>query len=76
MIESPLDQEIVEESQREGATEAKREAILEFLVTRFGLMAKALEVELKAFEFDRLGDLIKFAAKCRSPASVRKQLRS
>jgi hypothetical protein len=33
-----------------------------------------LEVELKAVDFDRLRDLVKFAAKCRSLASFRKHL--
>jgi hypothetical protein len=76
MIESPLYQEVVEEAKREGETKAKREAILDFLVGRFGPPAKDLEVELAAVEFDRLSDLIKFAAKCRNLASFRKRLLS
>jgi hypothetical protein len=76
MIESPVYQEITEEAERKGATEAKREAILDFLETRFGPAAKALEVELKAVELDRLSDLVKLAAKCRSLASFRKRLLS
>ena len=59
MIESPLYQEVVEEAERKGETKAKREAILDFLVSRFGPPAKELEVELKAVEFDRLSDLVK-----------------
>jgi len=76
MIQSPLYQEIVAESELKGATEAKREALLDFLVGRFGPAAEALEVELKAVEFERLRDLIKFAAKCRNLASFRKRLLS
>jgi hypothetical protein len=76
MIESPLYQEVVEESRREGAIEAKREAILDFLVGRFGPTAKALEVELNAVELDRLDDLVKFVAKCRNLAAFRKRLLS
>jgi hypothetical protein len=76
MIHSPLYQEVVEEAERKGKTEAKREAILDFLVGRFGLPAKELEVELAAVEFDRLSDLVKFAAKCRNLASFRKRLLS
>ena len=74
MIESPLYQEVVEEAERKGATEAKREAILDFLVSRFGPPAKELEVELNAVEYDRLSDLVKLAAKCRFLSSFRKQL--
>jgi hypothetical protein len=76
MIESPIYQEIVEESRREGATEALRKAILNFLVRRFGATAEALEVELKAVEYERLEDLVMFAAKCRNLASFRKRLLS
>ena len=76
MIESPLYQEIVEESERKGETRAKRQDILDFLVGRFGPAAKDLEVELKAVEFDRLSDLVTFAAKCRNLASFRKRLLS
>jgi predicted transposase YdaD len=76
MIESPIYQEIVEESRREGVTEGKQEAILDVLVTRFGPAAETLKVELKAVEFDRLRDLVKFAAKCRNLASFRKRLLS
>jgi hypothetical protein len=76
MIEAPLYQEIVAESKREGAMEAKRELILVFLRGRFGPAAKDLEVELKAVEFDRLDELAEFAGKCRSLAAFRKRLLS
>jgi hypothetical protein len=76
MIESPLYREIVEEAEREGETRAVRRTILTFLVGRFGPAASELEVELKAVEFDRLSDLARFAAKCRSLASFRKRLTS
>lgn len=74
MIESPLYQEVVAESERKGATEASQKIILEFLIARFGSAARELEVELKAVEFDRLSELAQFAAKCRSLAAFRKRL--
>jgi hypothetical protein len=76
MIESPIYQEIVAESKREGATEARQQDIIDVLVTRFGAAAKALELELKAVVFDRLSDLVKYAGKCRNLASFRKRLLS
>jgi hypothetical protein len=74
MIDSPLYQEVVEEARREGETSARRQDIMDVLEGRFGPAAQALEVELKAVEFDRLRDLHKFAAKCRNLASFRKRL--
>jgi predicted transposase YdaD len=76
MIESPIYQEIVAESKREGATEARQQDILRFLVGRFGPTAEALEVELKAVEYERLDDLVTLAAKCRNLESFRKRLLS
>jgi hypothetical protein len=76
MIESPIYQEIVAESRREGETRARQEDILRFLVGRFGPAAGALEVEVKAVEYERLEDLVTFAAKCRNLASFRKRLLS
>ncbi len=76
MIESLLYQEIVEESERKGETGARRKDILSFLRGRFGPAADALEVELEAVEFDRLDELVEFAAKCRNLASFRKRLLS
>ncbi len=76
MIESPVYQEIVEESRREGEIKASQRAILNFLEARFGADAQALEVELKAVEFDRLMELIKFAGKCPDLASFRERLLS
>ena len=76
MIESPIYQEIVQESERKGATEAMRQAVLDVIVRRFGPPAQALEVELKAIEFDRLRDLHGFAVGCRNLASFRKRLLS
>jgi hypothetical protein len=76
MIESPIYQEIVVESERNGETRAMRKAILRFLVARFGSTAKDLEVELKAVDLARLEDLAEFAAKCSSLASFRKRLLS
>jgi hypothetical protein len=76
MIQSPLYQEIVRDSKREGLTEAWQQSIMDALVRRFGPTAEALEVELKAVEFDRLRDLHGFAVSCRSLASFRKRLLS
>jgi hypothetical protein len=76
MIESPLYQEIVEEAKRRGADETRRKDILTFLAGRFGPAADDLEVDLKALEFDRLDELVEFAARCRSLASFRKRLLS
>ena len=75
MIQSPLYQEIVQESS-EGETKARQPDILKFLRGRFGPAAEALKVELKALEFDRLDELVEFAAKCRNLASFRKRLLS
>jgi hypothetical protein len=76
MIESPIYQEIVEESKREGASEATRKLMLSFLLGRFGPAAKDLEVELRAVDLDRLEELAEYAAKCRNLASFRKRLLS
>ncbi len=76
MIESPLYQEIVAEAERRGETRARRQDILIFLRSRFGPAADELAVELNAVEFDRLDDLVEFAAGCRNLASFRKRLSS
>ncbi len=76
MKESPVYQEIVEEARREGAINARREVILILLEAQFGAAAQALEVELKAVEFDRLRELIKFAAKCPDLPAFRERLLS
>jgi hypothetical protein len=67
MIESPLLQEIL--------AEVRREDIVTFLKSRFGIAAAELEADLKAIEDgDRLNELIKLAASCRSLKSFRKRL--
>jgi hypothetical protein len=76
MIESPLYQEVVEESRREGATQARRQDIMDILESRFGSPARELEIELAAVEFERLRDLTLFAVKCRNLAAFRKRLLS
>jgi predicted transposase YdaD len=76
MIQSPLYQEIVEEAKREGADETRRKDILTFLAGRFGPPAEDLEADLRAVEFDRLDELVEFAARCRSLASFRRRLLS
>ncbi len=76
MIQSPLYQEIVAESERKGEIEAWRQGIIDILVRRFGPPAEALEVEVRAVEFDRLRELHGFAVTCRNLASFRKRLLS
>ncbi len=76
MIESPIYQEIVEESRREGATEARRRDVLNILLVRFGPAARSLEVELNAIEFDRLEDLVKLAVSAHDLDSFRERLLS
>jgi len=68
MIESPVIQEILAERQRE--------YILKFLEARFGAAAQALDTELKTVKDERLDEVIKLAATCRSKASFRKKLLS
>ena len=70
------DSDFVEEARREGATKARRESILIYLVARFGPAAEALKDELQTIEYERLQDLVTFAAKCRNLASFRKRLLS
>ena len=72
MIESPVTQEIIEESTRE----AKREAIVNVLRARFGDGASAVHSELGPVEGGRLDELLRLAATCRTLASFRKQLSS
>jgi hypothetical protein len=74
MIQSPLYQEIVAESKREGATETLQWATLKALVNRFGEAAKDLEVELKAVDYDRLEGLFHRALSCPDLASFREEL--
>jgi Mn-dependent DtxR family transcriptional regulator len=76
MIQSPLYQEIVQESKREGEIETRLQDIMDILTDRFGSDAEALEVELKAAEFDRLRDLHRFATKCADLEAFRKRLLS
>jgi hypothetical protein len=76
MIESPLYQEIAVQLKREATIEARQQDIMDILEGRFGPALRELAVELTAVEFDRLRDLLVFAAKCRSLASFRKRLLS
>lgn len=76
MIESPLYQEIVEESERKGETKARRQDILKLLVIRFGDSANDLKVEMEAVDYDRLEGLFEQAAGCYDLASFREQLLS
>ena len=76
MIESPIYQEIVEESERKGETRVMQRIILKALVNRFGEAAQELEVELKAVDYDRLQNLIVRALSCPSLASFRGELLS
>jgi hypothetical protein len=76
MIQSPLYQEIVAESEHKGETKAWQQGIMDVLVDRFGSDAEDLEVELKAVEFERLRDLLKFAVKCSDLEAFRRRLLS
>jgi hypothetical protein len=70
MIEFPVLQEL----KAEWTQEVARVSIIKILEARFGIGARALDAEVKAVDADRLDDLIKLAATCRSLASFRKQL--
>ena len=71
MIESPVLRELKAEWTREGEVKA----LMTFLVGRFGAKAEALETELQAIvDEERLKELLKHAATCRSLNSFRKQL--
>jgi len=76
MIESPIYQELEAELTRKGATEATRKAIIEILRARFKIVPAEIEAEFKTIDDERLDELVKRAAKCRSLASFRKQLSS
>jgi hypothetical protein len=55
---------------------ARQQGIMDMLIDRFGSDAEALEVELKAVEFDRLRDLHRFATKCADLVAFRGRLLS
>ncbi len=76
MIESPIYQKVVEESERKGETRARRKDVLKILVKRFGDPARDLAVELDAVEYDRLEDLLDRAIDCADLESFREQLLS
>ena len=76
MIQSPLYQEIVAESERKGGIKTRQQDIMDILMDRFGSEAEALEVELKAVEFDRLRELLRFATKCADLEGFRERLLS
>ena len=76
MDERPLYQDIVEEAEAQGATEAMRQNILRMLEIRFGDEAEGLKVELDAVEYDRLEELFDQAMICPSPADFRERLLS
>jgi hypothetical protein len=66
MIESPLLQEL--------KAEWERENIAKVLEARFGVAGQVLGSDLNVIDEDRLDDLLKLAATCRSLASFRKKL--
>ena len=76
MIQSPLYQEIVAESELKGATETRRKDILKILVNRFGDPARDLAVELEVVVYDRLEDLVDRALDCPDLESFRGRLLS
>jgi len=59
----------------EGKIEGRIEALMAFLVGRFGSRAKALETQIQAINDEtRLQELVEHAATCRTLSSFRKQL--
>jgi hypothetical protein len=77
MIESPVLQKLKDEWTRETANETERQAIVRFLVARFGKQADELKPELDAIDDKaRLEDLITLAARCRNLEAFRKRLLS
>ncbi|HIE50877.1 MAG TPA: hypothetical protein EYP85_03885 [Armatimonadetes bacterium] len=63
LMESPIYREILER----GAIRAKREAILEVLAARFGVVPKEVAGEIGQVEDrEELGRLVRMAARCRS----------
>jgi hypothetical protein len=75
MIESPLLQEILAEERLLARREAVLKALVTILTSRFGSEAAELKADLKAIEDeDRLNELIKMSATCRSLKSFRKHL--
>ncbi len=70
MIESPVLQEL----KAEWTLENTRTVILKFLEARFGVAARTLEAELRTLPEDKLDEVLKLAATCRSLASFRKKL--
>jgi hypothetical protein len=67
MIDSPLLQEFI--------ADARREAVVTVLTSRFGITAGDVEADLKTIEdAERLNELLRLAASCRSLKSFRKQL--
>jgi len=73
MIESPVLQELKEEWTRE----AQIKVLMTFLVGRFGPKAESLETEIEAInDEERLNELVRHAATCRTLASFRKKLSS
>jgi hypothetical protein len=77
MIESPVLQELKAEWTREAAREAKRRAIVDVLVARFGPQAEEIATQLETIADDsRLKELVKVAAVCSDLPSFRKELAS
>jgi hypothetical protein len=71
MIESPVLQELKAEWTRE----ARCQAIIEFLVARFGVEAEEVANRLDAIDDDvRLKEIVKLAAECPDLSSFRNQL--
>ncbi len=78
MIESPVLQELkaewTEEATRVAARETTRRVNLKVLEARFGVAARTVEAELRTLPEDKLDEVPKLAATCRSLASFRKKL--
>ncbi len=70
MIESPVLQEL----KAEWTQETTRSVMLKVLEARFGVAARTLEAELRTIPENKLDEVLKLAATCRSLASFRKSL--
>jgi hypothetical protein len=71
MIESPLIKELVEEAQ----AEAKQQAIIGFLESRFGPLPEELTYSLRDItEVKRLDEIVRLAARCADLPAFHKHL--
>ncbi len=75
MIESPILQELKTEWTREAVREARRSALVDILVARFGPQAEEFEIQLETIADDaRWKELVKLSALCSDLQSFQKEL--